>query len=336
MRQLRSQQQITNEWRDDPDKPVVSICCITYNHAPYIEDTLEGFLNQETDFPFEILIHDDASTDHTTTIIKEYEVAYPKLIKPIYQAENQYSKGYKINSEFNFPRARGEYIALCEGDDYWTDPQKLQKQVHFLDEHNAFSMTTHAVSIIDDTITKNIYNPYYPAPKTVSGFEDVLFEHFIPTLSIVFRKACLPKAFPKFSSDVISMDKALALILTSKGLCNFTPRVMGCYRHHDGGITKNKEANIKSFRKREYALYRQVFSYLQNKPESLLRLRLARVDFFVSLMYLGEKSYLEAISFLIKSIAKDPLILFKMLHRRNVIKISKQKMPTINSSQHSN
>jgi len=101
--------------------PLVSICCLTYNHAPYIRDAIEGFLMQKTNFPVEILIHDDASTDGTADIIREYETRYPDIIKPIYQTENQYSKGVKISWEYQFSRARGKYIALCEGDDYWTD-----------------------------------------------------------------------------------------------------------------------------------------------------------------------------------------------------------------------
>ena len=89
---------------------------------------------QKTDFPFEILIHDDASTDGTADIIREYEAKYPDIIKPIYQTENQYSKGIKVSQVYQFPRAKGKYIALCEGDDYWTDPYKLQKQVDFRSE----------------------------------------------------------------------------------------------------------------------------------------------------------------------------------------------------------
>ena len=98
---------------------LVSISCITYNHEKYIRDALEGFLMQKTDFKYEILIHDDASTDNTAKIIREYEEKYPDLIKPIYQKENQWSKGnYRISSTFNIPRAKGKYIAFCEGDDF--------------------------------------------------------------------------------------------------------------------------------------------------------------------------------------------------------------------------
>ena len=117
------------------EAPLVSIGCITYNHAPYIRQCLEGFLMQKTTFPFEIIINDDCSTDGTTEIVKEYADKYPDLIIPIFHEENQYQKGVRgIYAKFVYPKVRGKYIALCEGDDYWIDPLKLQKQVDFLEE----------------------------------------------------------------------------------------------------------------------------------------------------------------------------------------------------------
>ena len=98
---------------------MVSICCLAYNHEKYIRKTLEGFVNQKTNFNYEILIHDDCSTDNTVNIVEEYRKKYPKLIKPIYQKENQHSKGIKISNVYQFPRAQGKYIAMCEGDDYY-------------------------------------------------------------------------------------------------------------------------------------------------------------------------------------------------------------------------
>ena len=116
-------------------QPLVSICSITYNHAPYIRQCLEGFLMQKTSFPFEIIINDDCSTDGTTEIIQEYAEKYPDIIKPIFHDENQYLKGVRgMFATFCYPRAQGKYIALCEGDDYWIDPLKLQKQVDILEK----------------------------------------------------------------------------------------------------------------------------------------------------------------------------------------------------------
>lgn len=113
------------------DHPLVSISCITYNHAPYIRECLDGFLMQKTAFAYEVLIHDDASTDGTEEIIREYEAKYPEKIKPLYEKENQWVKVRRGSAVFNFPRVRGKYIALCEGDDYYAGPAKLNKQVGF-------------------------------------------------------------------------------------------------------------------------------------------------------------------------------------------------------------
>ena len=129
--------ELRNNTFDSEVIPLVSINCITYNHKQYIRDAIEGFLMQITNFPVEILIHDDASTDGTVEIIREYEKQYPWLIKPVYQTENQYSKhnSFISISKIQYGRALGKYIAFCEGDDYWTDHYKLQKQVDFLESN---------------------------------------------------------------------------------------------------------------------------------------------------------------------------------------------------------
>lgn len=114
------------------DEPLVSISCVTYNHEAFIADALEGFLKQQTPFPVEILIHEDASTDRTGDIVRGYARRYPGKINAICQQENKYSKGIRV-SHFNYARARGKYIALCEGDDFWTDPLKLAKQVQAME-----------------------------------------------------------------------------------------------------------------------------------------------------------------------------------------------------------
>lgn len=125
--------------RDCDNEICVTICCLAYNHESYIRQALESFVKQRTNFKYEVIVHDDASTDRTAEIIKEYEKKYPEIIKPIYQAENQYSKKIKITLNYIYPKAKGKYIALCEGDDYWIDEYKLQKQVDFMEKHSDYS-----------------------------------------------------------------------------------------------------------------------------------------------------------------------------------------------------
>lgn len=122
----------------------VSISCITYNQRDYISDALDSFLMQKTNFKYEILVHDDASTDGTADILREYEKKYPDIIKVIYQTENQYSKGIKITLEYLLPLYKGKYIAYCEGDDYWTDPYKLQKQFDYMENNEECSLCMHS------------------------------------------------------------------------------------------------------------------------------------------------------------------------------------------------
>ena len=177
------------EWRDWSN-PIVSIVCTTFNQKDFIKDTLEGFLIQQTSFPFEIIVHDDASTDGTTEIIKEYENRYPIIIKTIYQTENQYSKKVDISNFFLYPKINGKYIALCEGDDYWTDPLKLQKQVDFLENNKDYGLVftdidriTENGNIIDKNYLKN--DPY----KSCESFEDYLISApFRAPCTWVFRK----------------------------------------------------------------------------------------------------------------------------------------------------
>lgn len=129
------------ETHTPPSNILVSIHCLVYNHEPYIRKCLEGFVMQKTDFRFEAIVHADASTDKSAAIIREYAEKFPDIIKPIYQAENQYSQKNGAIGRAISAKTRGKYIALCEGDDYWTDPLKLQKQVDFLENHPDYSMT---------------------------------------------------------------------------------------------------------------------------------------------------------------------------------------------------
>lgn len=176
-------------------EPLVSICCITYNHENYIRDAIEGFLIQNTSFPFEIIIHDDASTDNTANIIEEYANKYPDLFVTILQSENQWSKGGgSIYARFVYPRARGKYIALCEGDDYWIDPLKLQKQVDFLENNPEYGLIHTGYKTSKGNVYKN-----QKFNKNGDYLKDFLIgRKIIATLTILFSKKIYNQT-PKFT-----------------------------------------------------------------------------------------------------------------------------------------
>jgi len=226
---------ITEQSWPEGTVPVVSIHCITYQHGKFIREAIEGFLMQETTFPVEILIHDDASTDGTPDIIREYEAKHPQLIKPIYQTENQWSKGNKPG-HINLARARGEFIAICEGDDYWTHPPKLQVQVETLHRHVDLSMCFHnAVEEHVESSQKQIFNTQFEGQRFY--LEDMFnYAFVIPTASMLFRRHWLAR--PEWLSRCMCGDRAIQLLLADRGPFAFINSAWSVYRKHDGGITR--------------------------------------------------------------------------------------------------
>ncbi|HUZ60767.1 MAG TPA: glycosyltransferase [Hanamia sp.] len=218
--------------------PLVSIVCTTYNHQSYIKDALEGFVMQQTNFSFEIIVHDDASTDNTASIVKEYEEKFPELFVNIYQTVNQFSlKEVNIWTEITFPIARGKYIALCEGDDYWTDPLKLQKQVDFLERNKEYSMVCHDALILNqiDNFSRLFYNSNNK--KHTFSTNDTFNVHLCPTASILFRK--LPDFLnEQFSKGRNSGDQMLIQLISLTGLIFRMDDVMSVYRILPQGISQ--------------------------------------------------------------------------------------------------
>ena len=222
----------SQQWSEDT-VPLVSISCITYNHENFIRDAIEGFLMQKTTFPVEILIHDDASTDKTASIVREYEEKYPHLIKPIYQTENQYSKRDGSIGRIQRGRARGKYYALCEGDDYWTDPLKLQKQVDFLEVNPDCSLCFHA----SKSIRNNNPNDYtLHRPKDIPLHNKFEMKHailggggFMATNSMLFQSKYIQDR-PAWMEKTPVGDAPLMLLLASKGKIGYIDEVMSVYR----------------------------------------------------------------------------------------------------------
>ncbi|MBP7509335.1 MAG: glycosyltransferase [Prolixibacteraceae bacterium] len=220
--------------------PLVSICCLTYNHEPYIKQCLDGFLMQKTNFPFEILIHDDASVDNTQNIIKNYELKHSDIIKPIYQKENQYSKGIGVSRVYQFPRAKGKYIAMCEGDDYWIDPYKLQKQVDFLETHPEYVFSFHDSIILNQrTGEKRMRIGDRQIDNTVD-LKSLIIQKNIPTASIVFRNFLDYAQLPDWIGKISNGDYGLCVLLAEEGPGKYLPEAMSVYRIHEGGVWSSK------------------------------------------------------------------------------------------------
>lgn len=215
-------------YRTDNDI-MVSICCLVYNHEPYLRQCFDGFIMQKTTFPIEILVHDDASTDHSADIIREYTAKYPDLFKPIYQTENQYSKGVSVSATYQIPRVKGKYIAFCEGDDYWTDPLKLQKQVDFLEGHEEYVLCAHnSITLEHDTGRMGCFNKWFE--NHVFTFEDVIKKDwFLPTQSLLYRTEVLNRN--KIDKRFYNGDYFLQLCLTKDGgLIYYSNECMAVYR----------------------------------------------------------------------------------------------------------
>lgn len=216
--------------------PRVSILCVTYNHEAFIADALESFIKQETDFSFEVIVHDDASTDKTAEIIKNYVDKYPDIIHPIFQKQNQYSQGIDV-MKLCLNEVRGKYIALCEGDDYWIDSKKLQMQFDVMESHsdatfcfgNAYRLCNKTGDNLGDIVsnaglpTRNDGQAYGLTLQEVDALE------FIPTATFFMPKNILT-SMPVLASDAFQGDRYIQLACAALGKSYYIDGVMSVYR----------------------------------------------------------------------------------------------------------
>ncbi|NBV31644.1 MAG: glycosyltransferase [Bacteroidetes bacterium] len=259
---------------NEQTKPKVSVIILAYNHEKYIRETLEGAVRQQTDFPFDVYVHDDASRDETPNIIREYQDRYPHLIKPIFQKENQLMKGVKISQKFVFPLLDCDYIAFCEGDDYWSDPKKLSRQVAFLEENPEYVYCAHDVEMIyeDGMAVKEVF---YEKPHEGSfsfTFLDQYLSHFASTPTLMVRSALMIGA-PDHES-VVSGDLYYNLYFLSKGKGYYLEDKMVVKRRNKGGITGNSEYR-KKVAKGTYLLWKEVLMFAPKEYRALVRFKVA-------------------------------------------------------------
>lgn len=230
----------------DKNKKIgVSIICNTYNQVDYIEATIKSFLLQKTSFDYEILIHDDCSNDGTKEIIESYANKYPNIIYPIYEKENQYSK-CNIDEKFQYPRAKGKYIAYCEGDDFWIDENKLQKQYDYLESHNEINMSAHACMVID---ADSLDLKYFIAPESkdkILTMKNVIRggAGYLGTNTLFFRRELCNKIIEVGEFNHIS-DYSMQLSGADPNGVYYFKECMSAYRFMSKGSwsVKNKDNN---------------------------------------------------------------------------------------------
>ncbi|MBS6519851.1 MAG: glycosyltransferase family 2 protein [Clostridiales bacterium] len=285
----------------------VSICCITYNHEKYIGDALESFLMQETDFKFEIIVHDDASTDQTPQIIKEYAEKYPDIIVPILQTENQYSRGVKVSASFVWPQIRGEYMAVCEGDDFWCDAYKLQEQFEQMEKNKRLAFCCHANKEYDDNS-----KVYLESKSTklhgvfnLKEYLEIYYSQAPRTLfhtSSLFVRTCYVKElllqYPNFYFQCSIGDIPFRLFLLTCGEGVYIDKNMSVYRRFTASswsndVYSNKKKLISHY-ENMIEMYKAFDIYTKYANEKIIN---KFIDFYKFKMYFQQEKYRKIVRF---------------------------------------
>lgn len=308
------------------EQPIlVAIHCLVYNHEPYLRDCFEGFVKQETNFRFVAIVHDDCSTDGSAAIIREYAETYPEIIKPIYEIENQWRKHDNsleriMNDAIDLTEAK--YVAMCEGDDYWTDPLKLQKQVDILEADETLMMCCTTCSVVDNhsqIIASVRQEPVVKDNKegryTIRDF--FTDNHQYPTMSVVFRNTHKDEVRAKFEHTQNKWlgDWTLWICLLIYGDMYFLNEVTCAYRVNPTSVTHtyNRVGRAKAHRD----ICRKVADVLPDKyADMAANLRDTRwVWIALIFAYKAEKRYMGMIGSLMMACITCPKALWETYKR---------------------
>lgn len=295
---------------------MVTIRCITYNHERYIRQCLESFVMQKTNFRYEAIVHDDASTDRTADIIREYAEKYPEIIKPIFETENQYSKKDGSLSRIMNAHTHGKYVAMCEGDDYWIDSLKLQKQVDFLENNPDYTMCFHNAmehwenSDKEDKLFSSIKDRDYTGLEVYSNW-------IIPTASVIFRRNIYDSIL--YNQAVLNPyfifgDIVLFLTNAELGKLRGFNDTMSVYRRHSGGLTATKSYDRIWKQGTHYLEIYKVFGNKYKKQSQLFFTSMYSYGFLKSII--DPKSNVK-FAFLLKSFSESIFLTFYSLFQRS-------------------
>lgn len=243
---------------------MVTIRCLAYNQEPYIRQCLEGFVMQKTNFRFEAVVHDDASTDGTAAIIREYAEKYPDIIKPIYETVNQYSKRDGSLCRIMDKHTHGKYVAYCEGDDYWIDPLKLQKQVDFMEAHSEYGLV-HTYFNYVDTEGRVI-----PPPSELHQhiqeriFDGYIWDYYLQNPGFILTCTCLCRKSLYREDEERFLDTGLFMMIARQSKVHCIREVTSCYRRNPQGAMCSEHQHVSMGNKR--ALLHQIYYYSKRNP----------------------------------------------------------------------
>lgn len=327
--ELKSENEIISSWIDKEDIKV-SILCSAYNHESFIADAITGFLMQETDFAFEVIIHDDASTDNTANIIKGYHKKYPNIIKPIYQTENQYSKGKFKPSLYMQKVVKGQFMALCEGDDYWISADKLQQQLDLCEKDTSISFVGHSALTLSVRTARFSSVAVWDQRNYISNLHYILSEEraygqFSPTASYFIKKDVFDN-LPDWFVDAPGGDEFLEYFSALQGKMVNLPNVMSVYRIENanawtGYLDNSVDFRVQFFLRRILVL--NLFKVMIGAQEKKL------VDRIISEMYegllydKGKQKITSGIKFFFLSVFYAKRIRLSMLKKLAIIFIPK-------------
>ncbi|MDD2852001.1 MAG: glycosyltransferase [Desulfuromonadaceae bacterium] len=251
----------------------LSILMITYNHEAYLSQALESILMQEVDFQYEIVVGEDCSTDGTRSILLKYQRRYPDRIRAILPENNL---GMMRNFMETYQTCCGDYVAILEGDDYWSSPHKLQKQIDFLDANPDFMICFHNAETLSELGGKSGVSLCPPHQKAISGIEDLFFNNFIPTVTAVFRNKLFGD-FPEWFEQLSYGDWPLHLLNARFGKIGYLNEIAAVYRIHQGGAASEAMIDTSRYLRNIEGIinvYERFNSYYNFRYESIIARRI--------------------------------------------------------------
>lgn len=270
---------------------LVSVVMITYNHENYIEEAVNGVLMQKTDFAYELIVANDQSTDQTDSVIKRILSEHP-LSSRVHYIEREKNMGMIANFIGTVRQSKGKYIALCEGDDYWTDPFKLQKQVDFLEQNEEYSLVCHDAQIIDEVSGKTYRDFTSPDQKQICSTKDLFGSNFCTTASILFRKESISSfELPEFK--VLTGDLFLKLLVSLDGLLFRMYEVMSVHRITATGATMTLKRNMPELIRSRILLFDYFNKVSGKKFDKYLRIEILLLKSYLD--HLNSKSFVKTV-----------------------------------------